>query len=238
MKRILALSIAATLLAGLRADVAESQEARGSVEVQIPISYNYLVQLPAGYTEDADRPWPVLLFLHGAGERGDDLDLVRVHGPPRILTEGGSLPFIVVSPQCPEGFEWMPEVLLSLLDQISRDYRVDEDRVVVTGLSMGGKGTWNLGATEPERFAAIAPICGWGDPELAPRLAGLPTWVFHGALDEVVALQGSTGLVNALNELDASVRFTVYPYGDHGDAWKIAYNESGLFEWLEQAKRP
>lgn len=238
MKQLPVLAFAATLVAGLFADEVDSREARGSVEVRIPITYNYLVQLPDGYEEDADQLWPLLLFLHGSGESGDDLDLVRVHGPPRILSEGGELPFIVVSPQNPNWIPWMPEVLLGLLDQVTHDYAVDEDRVVVTGLSMGGKGTWDLAAAAPERFAAIAPICGWGDPEMAPRLAELPTWVFHGALDESVELRGSTDLVNALNELGAPVRFTVYPDGNHGDAWKKAYNESGLIDWLEKARRP
>lgn len=232
------LIIAPISFAGLQAGVDDSRESRGSAEVQVSVTYNYLVQLPEGYGADPDRLWPVLLFLHGSGERGDDLDLVRVHGPPRIITEGGNLPFIVVSPQCPEGYEWMPEVLLGVLDRVVHDFRVDENRVVVTGLSMGGTGTWYLAAAAPERFAAIAPICRWGDSSIAPLLADVLIWVFHGALDETVEIRGSTGVVNALNELGAPVRFTVYPDGDHGDAWKRAYNESGLFDWMGQARRP
>jgi predicted peptidase len=132
---------------------------------------------------------------------------------------------------------WMPNVLLPLLDKVENDYRIDPERIVVTGLSMGGRGTWQLAAAAPERFAAIAPICGHVNPAIAPQLDDLPTWVFHGMLDEAVDIRASAEMVNALNELEAPVRFTVYPDGDHGAAWKNAYNESGLLDWLLKAKR-
>ncbi len=126
-----------------------------------PEKYEYLLYLPEGYAEQ-EASWPLLLFLHGAGERGDSLDLVNVHGPPKLIEQGQGFPFIVVSPQCPVEQRWSVKTLDKLLNDIAAQYRVDEDRIYVTGLSMGGFGTWNLAARFPHRFAAIAPICGGG----------------------------------------------------------------------------
>src|SRR6185312_8308672 len=121
----------------------------------------YLIYQPADY--DKQDKWPLLLFLHGAGERGDDLELVKKHGPPKLAAEGKDFPFIVVSPQCPKDRWWEPIELVALLDDIGSKYKVDADRIYVTGLSMGGFGTWRLAFYAPDRFAAIAPICGGGE---------------------------------------------------------------------------
>ena len=120
-----------------------------------------------------------MLFLHGAGERGNDLNLVKKHGPPRLVEEGKSFPFVIVSPQCPENHWWEPVALTGLLDEIVEKYKIDKDRIYVTGLSMGGFGTWSLAAYSPKRFAAIVPICGGGEAVaakvFAPRAClGLP----------------------------------------------------------------
>ena len=148
------------------------------------LSLGYLLFLPEGYGEGGKK-WPLMMFLHGAGERGSDLNLVKKHGPPRLIAEGRSFPFIIVAPQCPLERTWEPWLLTVLLDQITAAHAVDEDRVYVTGLSMGGFGTWGLATHAPDRFAAIAPICGGGYPYLGFRLRRLPVWAFHGALDEV-----------------------------------------------------
>ena len=119
--------------------------------------------LPAERLRQKDS-WPLMLFLHGAGERGDDLELVKKHGPPKLIEAGKDFPFIVVSPQCPQGRWWEPVELATLLDEIVEKQKVDKDRIYVTGLSMGGFGTWSLAAFQPGRFAAIVPICGGGEP--------------------------------------------------------------------------
>src|SRR6185312_957721 len=126
------------------------------------LAANYLLYLPEGYSADSTQRWPLILFLHGAGERGTNVWLVAKHGPPKIDTTMTNFPFIVVSPQCPDGKAWSDDVLLALLDQVEAKYRVDTHRVYLTGLSLGGFGTWSLGLHHPERFAAIAPICGGG----------------------------------------------------------------------------
>ncbi len=191
---------------------------------------NYLLYLPPDY--DAQPSWPLLIFLHGAGERGDDLERLKVHGPPRLVAEGRDFPFIVVSPQCPTGKWWNSETIVALLDEIVEKYHVDESRVYLTGLSMGGFGTWRVACDYPERFAAIAPICGGGDPIVARRaLRQMPIWVFHGAKDPTVPLQRSQEMVDALKRVGADVKFTVYPEAQH-DSWTETYNNSELYTWL------
>jgi predicted peptidase len=207
----------------------------------------YLLFLPQGYAESASQEWPLILFLHGAGERGTDLAQVARHGPPRIVADRPELPFIVVSPQCPSGQRWDSDVLLALLDEVQRQYRVDPKRVYLTGLSMGGYGTWNLGLAHPERFAAIAPICGGGDrlllllgdPRKRKALQSLPVWAFHGAKDPVVRLEESENMVNALRQIGATnVQLTVYPDAQH-DSWTETYANPKLYDWfLQHTRRP
>src|SRR5712672_346768 len=121
---------------------------------QEKIEINYLLFLPKGYEASAQKRWPLMLFLHGAGERGTNVWKVTTHGPPKLITERPDFPFILVSPQCPEGQVWSNDVLLGLLDEITRKYDVDLSRIYLTGLSMGGYGTWSLGLAYPEKFAA------------------------------------------------------------------------------------
>ncbi|MGQ9631523.1 MAG: prolyl oligopeptidase family serine peptidase [bacterium] len=205
-------------------------------EMQITktVRLNYLLFLPKGYGTNPRRRWPLILFLHGAGERGDDLELVKKHGIPKIVEEWEDFPFIAVSPQCPKESWWTSEVeaLNALLDEIVKTYAVDTDRVYLTGLSMGGYGTWHLAMRYPERFAAIAPICGGGVyPEKVRVLKDVPVWAFHGAKDTVVPLERSEEMVNALKACGGDVRFTVYPDAEH-DSWTETYNNPRLYKWF------
>lgn len=201
---------------------------------------DYLLFLPKGYAEQTEKQWPLILFLHGAGERGSDLKLVTKHGPPKLVKDRPDFPFIVVSPQCPTGTTWQPDTVMALLDDVQAHYRVDAKRVYLTGLSMGGYGTWSTGVRNPERFAAIAPICGGGtriDVLLGARekketLQSLPVWAFHGAKDPVVPLEESVRMVDALKKAGAKdIQLTVYPDAQH-DSWTEAYNNPKLFEWF------
>src|SRR5262249_25165213 len=149
-----------------------------------------------------DKAWPLLLFLHGAGESGSDLKRVKRHGPPKLIERGKDFPFIVVSPQSP-GRGWDPRTLNALLDDVAAKHKVDKDRSYVTGLSMGGFGTWALAAASPDRFAAIVPICGGGTPGDAKKIKDLPIWVFHGAKDSVVPPNRSEAMVKALKSAGA-----------------------------------
>lgn len=200
----------------------------------VHVTMDYLIYLPKDYA-DKDS-WPLMLFLHGAGERGNDLDRVKVHGPPKLIAAGKEFPMIVISPQCPSDHWWRPNELNALLDEIVEKYKVDQDRIYVTGLSMGGFGTWALAAYAPERFAALVPICGGGEAFTVRYLSHLPVWVFHGAKDSVVPLSASETMVEALRKAKGNVKFTVYPDADH-DSWTETYNNPELYTWLLQQKR-
>jgi predicted peptidase len=193
----------------------------------------YLLYQPPGYSSDA-QCWPLILFLHGGGERGYDIELVKTQGLPKLL-ERKDFPFLVVSPQSDEG-GWDANALNALLDEVTARYHVDEERIYVTGLSMGGAGTWELASRFPQRFAAIAPICGYGDPELAKNLKHLAVWTFHGAKDKSVPISASEKRVEALKAIGAEVEFTVYPNAYH-DAWTETYDNPRLYEWLLRHKR-
>lgn len=198
-------------------------------------SYNYLLFLPD--CNGIPQPLlPTILFLHGAGERGSDLDEVKKHGVAKIVEEQLDFPFIVISPQCPRDQYWSVEKLSVLVDEVIASYPVDLDRVYLTGLSMGGYGTWHLAAAQPQRFAAIAPICGGGNPTQAAKLKNLPVWAFHGAKDDVVPLSESEIMVFALQGCGGNVKFTVYPEAKH-DSWAQTYNNPELYQWFLQHRR-
>jgi predicted peptidase len=195
------------------------------------LSLQYLLHVPPG--DPPDGGWPIILALHGAGERGDDLSLVAKHGPAKVAERDPSLPFVVVSPQCPRNQWWAEEPLLALLDEMLATQPVDADRVYLTGLSMGGYATWSLGIHHPSRFAAAAPVCGGSIPAVAHRLKDVPLWVFHGARDPVVLLDESHRMVNAVRAHGGNVRFTIYPDRGH-DAWTPTYDNPQLYEWFLQ----
>jgi len=198
--------------------------------------YEHLLYLPDDYDKDPERRWPLMVFLHGSGERGEVLDLVKMHGPPKSIEQGQDYPFIVASPQCPLGEGWLPAQVVDLVDSLSARYRVDPERIYLTGLSMGGSGTWNTATRYPHKFAAIAPICGGGNPSRVKRIARLPTWVFHGALDASVPLQESQVMIDSLEAAGGDVRFTVYPEAGH-DSWTQTYDNPELYEWFLAQRR-
>lgn len=232
-----ALLLTATLATSARAQPATHppQEAKTfEGKITSTAKLDYLLSLPADYNHSKQR-WPLVLFLHGSGESGTNLDKVKTHGPPKIVEANGPFPFILVSPQS-SGRGWNPDVLNGLLDALIKSYRVDKDRVYLTGLSMGGYGTWALAAAHPEKFAAIAPICGGGNPADAPKLAHIPTWVFHGAKDNTVPIKRSEEMVEALKAAGGDPKFTVYPDAGH-DSWTATYDNPEFFKWLLAQKR-
>jgi predicted peptidase len=205
----------------------------------------YLLFLPKAYDRSEGKKWPLMLFLHGAGERGSNLTKIATHGPPKLVKTNPDFPFILVSPQCPAGQTWADEPLLALLDETIQKYPINEKQVYLTGLSMGGYGSWSLASRYPQRFAAVAPICGGGEtlsfllapPARAAALKKLPVWAFHGAKDEVVPLQESERMVNIFKRVgNNNVRLTVYPEAGH-DAWTEAYSNQELYDWLLHQER-
>lgn len=209
---------------------------RKTVTLRRRFACRYLLALPPGCRPGARRRWPLVLFLHGAGERGSDLERLKTHGPPRLASEGRRFPFILAAPQCPAGRSWQAAELEALLDALQAELPVDPERVYVTGLSMGGQGTWALLATCPERFAAAAPVCApalWFAPE---SVRHLPIWCFHGALDSVVPCADSIRMVQRLRAAGGRVRFTVYPDADH-DSWTDTYANATFWRWLLRQRR-
>ncbi len=200
---------------------------------------HFWLYLPPGYDKQPQKKWPLLLFLHGAGERGSDLKRVLRHGPPKLIQAGKDFPFLVASPQCPGGMDWrmLAPSLIKLLDHLESKYRVDPSRVYVTGLSMGGYGTWHLAGLIPERLAAVVPICGGGDPATAERLKEVPVWAFHGGRDRVVPLKRSQEMVDAINKAGGKARLTVYPEAGH-DSWSATYDNPEVYRWLLSHQKP
>ena len=209
-------------------------------QLTLTVTRRYLLYLPKTYDPGQQRRWPLVLFLHGMGELGEDLHALTRHGPPKLVEEGQDFPFLLVSPQCPADGWWAWETniaaLAALLDEIESNYLVDPDQVYVTGLSMGGYGTWALATAYPQRFAAIVPICGGGYPSTVCAIRHLPVWAFHGENDSKVPVQKGQAMVDALQACGGNVRFTVYPGVEH-DSWTQTYANPELYTWLLEQRR-
>ena len=232
-------ALALALSAGQSANAADLNQTKEfySAEVTQKYSYHYLKYLPKEY--DGKKKFPLLLFLHGAGERGSDLEKVTKHGPPKLIKQGKQFPFVVISPQCPKDSWWDANALDAMLDKIIESHAVDESRIYCTGLSMGGFGTWALGSTNPNRFAAFAPICGGGVDRTAFNAFEMwkkPVWVFHGDADKVVPLEESERMVKALRRRGCKPKFTIYKGVNH-DSWTETYNNPKLYEWFLSHKK-
>ena len=246
MNRIIMVLAALVLAldAAAQTDMPRNQSAE-STEVTFTksVTMRYLLYKPKGYDEE-NKKWPLMIFLHGAGERGTNLPVVAFHGPPKLIKQGKEFPFVVISPQCPASEIWQKEAVMGLLDEALKKYKVDPERVYLTGLSMGGFGSWALAGAYPERFAAVAPICGGGnviDVLLSNRsaaLKSLPIWAFHGAKDPVVKLEESQRMVDVFKrDGNQNVKLTVYPEAQH-DSWTETYNNEELYQWFLEHKRP
>ncbi len=194
--------------------------------------------LPPGY-EGGSQAWPLLVFLHGSGERGSDLARVKTHGPPKQVEQGRDLPFILCSPQLEAGRAWSPDDLHVLMAALQARLRIDASRISGTGLSLGGGGVWAWAAAYPQDLAAIAPVCGFGNPAAVCQARAVPVRAYHGAADDVVPLAAQQACVDALRACGGTVDFTVYPGVGH-DAWTPAYEDPALVPWLMQqrASRP
>lgn len=214
-------------------------------------SYPYQVYVPRDY--DPDRKWPVILFLHGAGERGSNGTAQTQEGLGTALRLWPERwPAICVFPQAPAGTVWQgaqARMAMAALEAAEAEFNTDPDRVYLTGISMGGNGTWYLGYQHPERFAAMVAICGFLEfasdryplftppeakdsyGEVAARIAGVPVWVVHGAADSVVPVEQSRRMVAALHAVGADVRYVEFPGVDHG-SWHPGYADEALPEWL------
>lgn len=196
----------------------------------------YLVRYPRGYEEG--KKYPVILFLHGAGTRGSDIDIL-IRNPFFVLTDRHEdFPFVTVAPQCLQNETWFDvfERLKAFVRMVSSARFTDPDRLYVMGNSMGGYGTWHIAMSCPEYFAAAVPVCGGGMYWNAGRLVNLPIWAFHGDIDNVVSLRESENMVNTVNVKGGNARLTVYPNTKH-DSWTATFSNPEVFAWLLTHRR-
>ncbi len=206
------------------------------------VGYQYLLHLPKDYKPTDRKRWPLLLFLHGAGERGSNFSLVTKHSPQKLVPQKGDFPFFILSPQCPLEQIWDDDALFALLDKVIARFRIDTRRIYLTGLSMGGYGAWSLVAKHPERFAAMAPVCGGGSAAnllMANRaqsraLRSLAVWAFHGANDDVVPLAEAKALLAALKKAGCrEATLTMYPKTGHDSCTKAYKNPKPYESFLK-----
>jgi len=228
------LFVAASVAFGAEGPVSGVQR-ESHFEVQRPVAakIDYLLFLPQGY-ERSNQYWPLMLFLHGGGESGTNLVDVKRNGPPKYVESHPEFPFILVSPQTKSGWDY--RTLMALLDNVISRYRVDTRRIYLTGVSMGGGGTWAMATAHPERFAAIVPVSGMGNMSDAKRLAALAIWVFHGEKDTIISVEYSRKMVAAIKAVGGNVRYTEYPEAHH-NIWKMTYDNPELYTWLLAQRR-
>ena len=206
---------------------------------------SYLLYLPKNYVApnsaaaSATVRWPLILFLHGRGESDGPLSTVKKWGLPNFIEHGVDFHYIIASPQCPpKPKSWNSAeeqaLLVALLDHLGKTLPIDEDRIYLTGLSMGGFGSWRLAADHPERFAAVVPICGGGDPKDAIKLKNLPIWVWHGLADPTVPVKKSIDMVEAIKRAGGTtIRLTTLEGIGHV-SWQAAYASPDLYAWLDK----
>jgi acetyl esterase/lipase len=207
-------------------------------EQQSVFKTDYLIYLPADYNTNQDKSWPLMIYLHGAGLKDRSLKGLKDDYLPWHLDHDKVLPFIVVSPVCNTN-GWNTTILNLLLDDLVVKYKVDKDKIYVTGHSMGGFGTWNWAVENPERFAAIVPVSGCSnatDSISAWKLRNMPVWVFHGDMDKIVDIRCNIEMVKELEKFSKKVKFTVYPGRGH-DTWEQTFSNDEMYKWLLKQDR-
>ena len=195
------------------------------------VKYNYLLHLPDDYGKDPNKKWPVIFYLHGRHASGKHLESLERYGLPYYLQKGKKIDFIVISPQCPWNKNWASEDWFNpVYDEVAAKLRVDDSRIYLIGMSMGGFGTWALANRMPDRFAAISPMCGGADVKWASQLSKVPTWVFHGTADRDIPISRSEVMVKALEKLKAEIKFTRLKNQGHDISKQ--FNDDQLYTWL------
>ena len=213
------------------ARVSQSHRNTGMVVIDGNTSYRYLLYLPKDYGRQSSRKWPLLLYLHGRSCRGYNLEKLKRYGPPYLVSEGWSFPFIIVSPQCPPDRiwntdDWFPSLYRSLSDK----YRIDQKRIYLTGMSMGGSGVWALAMKHPEYFAAAIPLCGGWRTKNIKAMKDVPVWAFHSENDKIISPTETEKMVNALRKAGGKVRYSKLK--GQGHSIHRIYEKREIYEWL------
>lgn len=200
------------------------------------VDYKYLTYLPDNYDSTKADLYPVIIYLHGRSASGTNLSSVRRYGLPFFLDRGKKLNYIVIAPQCPWGKNWASENWMDpMMQKLNKKYHVDNDRIYLTGMSLGGFGTWELANRYPNRFAAIAPMCGGGKTEWTNNIYHIPTWVFHGTQDRLVPVLRSDQMVDGLKKHNALIKYSRIPKMGH-DLHRQFDNDE-LYQWFAQFTR-
>lgn len=234
--------LAAGLLAAVAAGAQKTHQPTGFLFQSIRAAgreYRYTLYVPRDYS--SSRAWPLIVFLHGAGECGTDGQKSAAVGiGPAVMLSPESYPFVILIPQKPDvrdAWEDHDEAVMAMVRSVQASHKIDRDRLYLTGLSQGGHGTWAIGAKHPDVWAAIAPVCGYGDPAVfAQPLSRMPIWCFHGDADSVVPLAQSQKIVEAITAAGGTPKLTSYPGVGH-NSWDKAYRDEKLGEWLLSNKR-
>lgn len=192
--------------------------------------YKFLTYLPENY-ESVVQKYPLLIFLHGAPQRGDDAKVLKEEGLPKELERGMKIPFVVVIPHCPIGESWNSQKLYDLYNETVKNYRIDKSKVYITGFSMGGFGTLKFVRDYPGLFAAAAPVCSGGSKYFAEEISSVPMWFFHGDSDKIIEIENTKELVDEMKKYGADIKFTIYKDAGH-DVWTATYKKQELYDWF------
>ena len=199
--------------------------------------YNYLLYLPKSYSA-TESSYPLVIYLHGGSQRGSDLNKLKAYGLPYVVDQGRDFDFIIASPQCPDGKFWSTDNWFdSLYTEVTTKYRVDPKRVYLTGITMGGYGTWQTAVAYSDRFAAIVPLCGGCDDSTQIcRIRQVPVWTFHGAADDVISVDETARLVRRLNQCAGKVKFTRLE--KEGHSIQYLYKKPEIYDWMVKQHKP
>lgn len=220
-----------TLLSFTLALSAKTPVGNSPLTVEKSKTYPYLAYLPDGYEKSNAKAWPLIIYLHGSSCKGNNLDRLKKYGPPFYIERGMGVDAIVISPQCPSNRNWTAGSWFeSFYKELKDKYNIDPSRVYLTGMSLGGFGTWDIASRYPEYFAAIMPLCGGGQTGMVETLKDIPTWVFHGEVDKKVKLKRSTDMVQALEEIGSKPLFSVLKGQGHGI--QKVYSDQNIYKWL------
>ncbi|WP_159799345.1 prolyl oligopeptidase family serine peptidase [Flavobacterium sp. MK4S-17] len=203
-------------------------------EITLKKELGYLLHIP----ENANGRKPLIIFLHGSGEKGNDLEKVKIHGPFKYL-KSHKLDAYVLAPQCPEDEYWDSETLYRLINKIIRENNIDKSRIYLTGLSMGGWGAWNLAFAYPDMFAALVPIAGFVDrvPMIENcKIKNIPIRIYHGLLDDVVNVNYSIDIYKKLKPCNTDIELEIFDDANH-DSWTRVYDNEAVYKWMLQQRK-
>ncbi len=221
----------------LQACAAQSHLIQDELKTVTKENLKYYLYYPEDYF-DSEQEFGLLLFLHGGGESGRNVEEIKDTGPPKMLADGKQFPFLILAPQNSHAKKWWnTDAVVQLLDSVVNTNRVDKNRIYLTGLSRGGSASWELATQYPDKFAAMAVVCGMTPLPYAHWIdKNMPIWVFHGDLDDVVNVEESDKMVEKLREMGHDVRYTRYKGVGH-NAWGRAYTTDSLYTWFANKKR-